>query len=306
MQSFIPENWKDLKINGRSVFINSKESLLCFHPPFHFDNLQLFLDLYQYKMSKEDLLLLINQKSESNPKNIKVLTVSENTSPNQSKRNSLSFDSEPIKEVNKLKIIENFWTENTTDLLRVLKKVFSEKYTTVPNFEYTVEKDKITKYTCCLKVRQDFQLVYGESLISKIKAREDSVKKGLKLLVPSLYTKFVDEQLETKVTESSLFSINSSSNNSKSAESLHFTNSSLLSEIGKLSPNRNHDFLKRKRKKEVIESDDEDDCIFGGCLVDNNYAELRIDDPLVVDKYLKCSNFTPLNVSANLKIFLLT
>jgi hypothetical protein len=151
-----------------------------------------------------------------------------------------------------------------------------------------------------LKVRQDFPLVLGESLISKIKAREDSVKKGLKILVPCLYSKFVDEHIDIKPTESSIFSISqiSSSNNSQSGTSLHFTNSSLISEINKFSPKRNNDFLKRKRKNEIIEEneDDDDECIFGGCLVENNYAELRIDDPIVVDKYLQCSNFTPLNV----------
>jgi hypothetical protein len=100
MQTCIPDNWKDIKINDRILFINTKENILCFHPPFHFNNMQLFLDLYQFNVKKEDLINSITHKLEnSKAKNIQVLNnVSLNQSSTSLKRNSDNHDIEPITE----------------------------------------------------------------------------------------------------------------------------------------------------------------------------------------------------------------
>ncbi len=196
-------------------------------------------------------------------------------------------------------MIENFWSQNKSDLQLVVKMVINEKYATQPNFEYAIDdSNKIRlKFECVMKIKHEFRLVKGESFESKIKAREDSIRKALKLLVPQLYAKFVSEQIEIFATESSIVSnsvieLNSSNNRSNS---IHFTNSSIISEINKDSPSK-VEFLRKKRKNESIEEEDEDECLFGGCLVEDVYAELRVDDPLIVDKYLSCSNFTPVTV----------
>jgi len=71
-----------------------------------------------------------------------------------------------------------------------------------------------------------------------------------------------------------------------------------------------HKFKKEVKKKKRSDSyedffSDEDgdiEYVFGGCLNEDVFANLSIDDPLVVDKYLKTSNFTPLNVKYELNL----
>ena len=51
------------------------------------------------------------------------------------------------------------------------------------------------------------------------------------------------------------------------------------------------------KKKNIRKEVDIEECIFGGCLKEEIFGNLDIDDPIVIDKYLKCSNFTPLLVN---------
>jgi hypothetical protein len=196
-----------------------------------------------------------------------------------------------------------------------------DKYKCIPNFEYKIDTglgNKLT-YICQLKIKNEI-LLKGESLISKVKAREDSIKKSLKLLLPGIYKNFIKEEIElsdSNPSNQSLFSSDCSKicdyvdlNSSKGSRifageldnsnlSNIFNNTNTPPQV--IEPMKN-EFLGKKRKKDSENLkkkkriNDEEDYVFGGCLVEDVYSNLQIDDPLVVDKYLKCSNFSPLTV----------
>jgi len=52
------------------------------------------------------------------------------------------------------------------------------------------------------------------------------------------------------------------------------------------------------REKNEEDVFDDEDYVHGGCLKEDVYGNLAIDDPLIVDKYISCSNFTPRSVNA--------
>lgn len=214
----------------------------------------------------------------------------------------------------------------------VLKKVFLEKYKCIPNFEYKIDTGILNKptYICYLKIKNE-NLLKGESLISKVKAREEVIKKSLKLLLPGIYKTFIKEEIEisdSKSSNESLFSSECSKicdyvdlNSSKVSRIFpgDFDNSNISSILNNNTSNSplqlaepiKNEFLGKKRKNELEDKKEkkliieDEDYVFGGCLVEDLYSNLQIDDPLVVDKYLKCSNFTPLAVKITNFIFLI-
>jgi hypothetical protein len=226
-------------------------------------------------------------------------------------------------------MIKGFWDQNKADLQSVLKKILFDKYKVIPNYEYKMENGLGNKlvYVCLMKIKNE-SLLKGESCVSKVKAREDAVKKALKLLVPELYKQFQKDEAEISLMDenSSLFTegsklcdvIDLNSSRGSALCSFDFNNSNcsniLSTDMHPITPVKEEsEFLSRKRKKEnskakvdkepskskrkAITNINEEDYVFGGCLVEDVYGNLQIDDPLVVDKYLKCSNFTPLIVN---------
>jgi len=56
------KNWKEIKIENKTIFYNTKQEELCFHPPISIENIEIFLDLYKFTIKKIDLINLINSK----------------------------------------------------------------------------------------------------------------------------------------------------------------------------------------------------------------------------------------------------
>lgn len=217
----------------------------------------------------------------------------------------------------KLTLIKNYWEKNQNDLQVVLKKSVMEKYNICPDFQYsTSQTEQKEIFTCMIKIRHNFLLCKGESEISKSKAKEDAIHSGLKTLIPEIYNSFKNK--EFKIDNNSIAVSNTNDDNFKNVIKeknmniidhiniieLTDTESSDCNEVN----SSNLNFLGNKRKR--CETDDiysnsskkkqtiveTEECIFGGCLKEEMYGNLDIDDPIVVDKYLNCANYTPLSV----------
>lgn len=386
LQTTLPKEWKDMKIGDKILFVNTKEKLITFHPPMKLKNISIFLNIYQIKCKKEDILKKIEHflseeevsktNAYYNANNTQNITIAQNisksliTSSSQLLQNQSaiglvsnklkvkeSYDCSPITNPDKLKIIKGYWEENLNDLQAVLKKVVIEKYNTNPDFKYFSKLGEMFK--CQIKIRQEFELCCGESDVSKIKAKEEAIKNGLKLLVPEIYKQMtnLEKSSNSECVPSNLSGnnintfINSSENLTESKflidEIIDLNASSIVispsesSEIDFNPPKKNailaypsqtpkesqrlykerdtnnicdKTFLNKKRKNENLVTEQGDlgskkkhgknyddiveteEYVFGGCLKEDLYGNLEIDDPIVVDKYLKCSNYTPLSV----------
>jgi hypothetical protein len=52
----LPKEWVDIKVDNKIIFINMKESIVSFHPPMKIENLGVFLNLYNFSISKEEVM----------------------------------------------------------------------------------------------------------------------------------------------------------------------------------------------------------------------------------------------------------
>ncbi len=60
LQTSLPKNWKDFKIDNKIVFVNLSEKVITFHPPMEISNIASFLNLYSFKCNKEEFLKVLS------------------------------------------------------------------------------------------------------------------------------------------------------------------------------------------------------------------------------------------------------
>jgi len=114
-------------------------------------------------------------------------------------------------------------------------------------------------------IKGEFNVARGESFISKIKAKENCILNALRILVPGVCRNML-------------------------------TDSEIDRSVPKKEQEEVKEYLSKKRKNEISIMEEEEGYDFGGCLIEDVYSELQVDDPLVVNKYLHCSNYTPKTV----------
>jgi hypothetical protein len=106
LQTSLPKNWKDFKIDNKIVFVNLSEKVISFHPPMEIANIGSFLNLYHFKCNKEEFLKVLNSHSKEMNSNSMILSTCKG-SQNLQKTESILSNQSNQREVIELTRIDD-------------------------------------------------------------------------------------------------------------------------------------------------------------------------------------------------------
>lgn len=300
MASFsLKKPWVKLVVNSKFIFYNPEDDLVTYHPPFPISQLDSFLKFYNFQINVKKFKSLLNPKNkdEINLEEDDDGTYDEGVASPKATINKTEplipwkIDTFPITNENKLREIKKL--SETESLQKVLYFIFKNKYGVLPNYQYS-NKEKMSEQVCVIKVKETSVFV-GKAKSNRSLAKMSADKQALKVLVPALY----DELKQSLITGvNSGFSSSLSPKNQQQKKFLRIkrqpkrkiTSKTQSTMSTNVSMNANINITNGDSLNSSTSQSSQEP------LSHNDLIKLEIDDPLIVDQFMGCFKYSPMNV----------